>query len=321
VARQQGDVIEVDQSTGTIIRTVGSVPGATGIATDPLSGDLFVSEVNMGVSIARIANPASSSPTTSVYSSPGNSDGVAFGPDGTLYVAVFGARVDIIAGTNTAQPGQILTSFSDSAINGADGIALLPPPPGSTSSSIVVNTTVGTMVKIDNPSTTPTYTNIFSGGTRGDFVTVGPDHCLYATQSAAVLKVTSMDGSCPFIPSICLTNPAVPQVHVSINGFTFTYNDSGQALNGAGVDGECTGNNESQGWEQIGGKGGPVNLPLPPAVTLALQAARATGHVVGQSQAFTVAAMDGAPVTRCRTCRCSSPSLAPTPGNSQRPRT
>jgi RHS repeat-associated protein len=81
---------------------------------------------------------------------------------------------------------------------------------------------------------------------------------------------------------------------VKINGFTFDYSDTALGLNSGGVDGECKGTNESQAWEQIGGKGGPVNIPLPPAMTIALQAAPSTGHVVGQSQAFTVAAMDAA---------------------------
>src|SRR5207245_150455 len=159
----------------------------------------------------------------------------------------------------------------------------------------VWNSNNGNLVEIDNPHTpTPTFHNIVTGGSRGDFAAVGPDHCLYATQSDNVEKVTSTDGSCPFAPSICLTSPTVPQVHVTINGFTFDYNDTGLALTSGGIDGECTGNNESMGWQQIGGRGGPVNIPLPPAMTLALQAAPSNGHIVGQSQAFTVAAMDGA---------------------------
>jgi RHS repeat-associated protein/uncharacterized repeat protein (TIGR01451 family) len=291
-----GTVLEIDQVSGVVLRTVASgISAPTGIATDPLSGDLFVSQPNGTPTIQRIQNPLSASPTVTVYSSPGTTDGIAFGPDGSLYGSVAGQQVVIIAGTNTASPGTVLTRIQSGELASTDGIALLPPPPGAVGTSIVVNKNNGVLVQIDNPQTAnPTFHNIVTGGSRGDFATVGPDGCLYATQTSSVIKVTASDGSCPFIPSICLPNPVIPQVHVTINGFTFNYNDPGQALNSGGIDGECNGTNESQAWQQIGGKGGPVNIPLPPAMTLALQAAPSNGHIVGQSQAFTVAAMDGA---------------------------
>src|SRR5262249_16775269 len=43
--------------------------------------------------------------------------------------------------------------------------------------------------------------DIYTGGTRGDFVTVGPDGCLYATQSERVIKVTKADGTCSLTPT------------------------------------------------------------------------------------------------------------------------
>src|SRR5260370_1877263 len=294
--RASGDVLELDPVTGNVLRTIATnLPAATGIATDPLSGDLFVSEPNGGSGIFRIPNPTSATPGAPVLYTATNADGIAFGPDGTLYGAIFGQGFAIMNGTNTASPGTITTQvLNSSTLAGTDGIALLPPPAGSTVSPIVLNSNNGFIVEIDNPTTSPTFHNLVTGGSRGDFATVGPDGCLYATQTSSVEKVTASDGSCPFIPSICLPNPVIPQVHVTINGFTFNYTDSGQALNSCGIDGECNGTNESQAWQQIGGKGGPVNTPLPPAMTLALQAAPSNGHIVGQSQAFTVAAMDGA---------------------------
>src|SRR5438874_754883 len=81
-----GTVLEIDQATGAVLRTVASgISAPTGIATDPLSGDLFVSQPNGTPTIQRIQNPTSASPPVSVYSSPGSTDGLAFGPDGTLY--------------------------------------------------------------------------------------------------------------------------------------------------------------------------------------------------------------------------------------------
>ena len=49
--------------------------------------------------------------------------------------------------------------------------------------------------------------DIYTGGSRGDFLTVGPSGCLYATQSDRVIRLTKADGTCSLTP----TNPA-PQI-------------------------------------------------------------------------------------------------------------
>lgn len=49
-----------------------------------------------------------------------------------------------------------------------------------------------------------------TGGSRGDFSAVGPDGCLYATQTATVIKVTNADGTCSFAPTV-----AVPTLRLS----------------------------------------------------------------------------------------------------------
>src|SRR5207245_4707776 len=85
--RQSGDVFEPDPATGTIMRTVASIPLATGLATDPLSGDLFVS--NVGNIVYRISNFASGPGTVTSYANIFGVDGLAFGPDGTLFAALF----------------------------------------------------------------------------------------------------------------------------------------------------------------------------------------------------------------------------------------
>ncbi len=149
-----GQVLEVDQTTGVVVRTVASgIPYATGIATDPISGDLFVTEPSFGHDdVIRVSNPTSANPTVAPYAHPGSkSDGIAFGPDGTLYVSVCCAAVEIIAGTNASTPGQVLAYIqSNAALAGNDGIALLPPPPGAVGESIVVNSNNGFIVEIDN---------------------------------------------------------------------------------------------------------------------------------------------------------------------------
>src|SRR4051812_33714001 len=51
-----GDVVELDQGTGAVIRTVASgIRCATGIAADPVSGDLFVSQNTCSGTIMRIS--------------------------------------------------------------------------------------------------------------------------------------------------------------------------------------------------------------------------------------------------------------------------
>ena len=92
-------------------------------------------------------------------------------------------------------------------------------------------------------------------------------------------------------------NGVIPKVNVTIAGVSTTYNDTKQILNTFGYDLACQGN-ESQSWQRIGGGGSTINVPLPPATTLALTPATVSGNLVGQTQTFTVAAMDatGAPV-------------------------
>lgn len=194
------DVVQLDPSTGTILRTVATVPGATGIATDPVSGDLFVSAPFAGF-VARISNFATGPGTVAVYAMTGFVDGLSFGPDGTLYAALSG-HVAKIAGTNSAMPGAV--TILSASVPSIDGIAVSS---NANTPFIYGNRNNGTITKVDLTTTPPTLTNAVTGGSRGDFLTVGQDGCLYATQTDRVLKVTNADGTClggplgPLFPS------------------------------------------------------------------------------------------------------------------------
>ena len=90
MARQNAnDIVEVDPATGTVLRTVASLQFATGLATDPLSGDLFVTRGYPG--LFRISHFSTGPGTlTLVDTNIGGLDGISFAPDGSLFVARYG---------------------------------------------------------------------------------------------------------------------------------------------------------------------------------------------------------------------------------------
>ena len=208
VRQSSGDLVQLDPSTGTIIRTVASITFATGLATDPLSGDLFVS--NVFSTVFRISDFTSGPGTVVSYPSTNvNVDGIAFGADGTLFGS-YGGVVAQIAGTNSATPGAVTTigtPFGD-----GDGMALSATPG---TPFLYINRNGGIITKVDLTTTPPTFTDIVTGGSRGDFAAVGPDGCLYATQSDRVIKVTNADGTClppPLGPLVPTTPSSLPPV-------------------------------------------------------------------------------------------------------------
>src|SRR5207253_815012 len=98
-------------------------------------------------------------------------------------------------------------------VGSMDGIALSKNPANATKPFLFTNDNDGTVVKIDQVPSPPVKTTIVSGGTRGDFVTVGPDGCLYATQSRTIERVTSADGTCPWTAA-----PVIPQLFLRPSG-------------------------------------------------------------------------------------------------------
>ena len=219
MARQSlGDVVQIDPFTASMLGTAASgINNATGLAVDPLSGDLFVSQAGGGPTIWRITNPQNNPGTRSVYANV-DVDGMTFGPDGTLYAAL-GSNIYRIAGTNSSVPGAYAVLATAA---GSDGIALLAPQAGHTIvTSLAVNRWNGSVTVVDFSQTPATLTDIVTGGSRGDFVAVGPDKCLYATQSDSIEKITAADGSCPFLPTGVVSIP--PSVMVAtglqVDGF------------------------------------------------------------------------------------------------------
>ena len=213
---QAGDIVEIDPASGTLLRELNppgtTYPCVTGLATDPVSGDLFFGQPNSGgacpgaPAITRVENPASAHPKFVTYSSvPGTyTIGLAFAPDGTLYAVEQGPSIACaarITGTRSPAPPTITTlaCFPNFGIfAGIDSIAISAKPRHAP--TLFVAGPDGTINEIDQTTTPPTVTAIITGGTRTDGMIVGPDGCLYATQSTSIEKLTNADGSCSFVP-------------------------------------------------------------------------------------------------------------------------
>ncbi|MEA2360917.1 MAG: hypothetical protein QOD71_62, partial [Thermoleophilaceae bacterium] len=204
----QNKVVEINPLDGAEMRDVAAVTTPIAIATDPLTGDLFVSSVNSTQFLTRIADPAGAAPTASNYAGGfSDLDGITVAQDGTLYVADRGANPNIIKVAGTADcttPPCLKTPLVE--VPNADGIGLAANPDPSVQPFIIVNRTDGQITKVDLSVDPPALSTVLTNGSRGDFVTVGLDGCLYATQTDRVLKITLADNTCDLAPS----SPVLP---------------------------------------------------------------------------------------------------------------
>lgn len=191
-----GDVVQIDPGTGAVLRTVARVPCATGLAIDPASGDLFVSENQCGSTVFRVSGYQSGPGTVSSYASAPGVDGLAVDQDGSLYAESDG-NVVRIAGTASPVHGAV-TDLAH--VPTADGLAF-----GAHSSGeppyLVANRNDGIVTKVDFSGGLPSQTDIFSGGSRGDFVAVDSAGCLYITQPASIVRISGADETCALEPS------------------------------------------------------------------------------------------------------------------------
>ena len=206
------NLVELNPANAAVIRLVVHLNGGSrfALAFDPLSGDLFAAGFD---GIERISNYASGTAIVTHYSA-GDFDGIVFAPDGTLYVAAeLQGAIYRVSGTNTPTPGTAtLIAFIP---GGPDGMALEPNAANPARPILFVNRNDGAITRVDtsllpatpvNPCGAP-CTDIYTGGSRGDFVTVGPSGCLYATQSERIIRITKADGTCSLLP-----NSVAPQL-------------------------------------------------------------------------------------------------------------
>ncbi|MCW3066295.1 MAG: hypothetical protein JWN32_3467 [Solirubrobacterales bacterium] len=181
----------LDPSTGA--ETSRILPGQRflSLAINPADGRLYGN--TYGDRVYRLDGLDTPTQTAVPYATSlaggGSFDGIAFGPDGTLYGSTSISTWKIPPGGGT--PVHVADVSTGDGIAYAPGDAITAP-------FLAVNANNGTIVKVD--LTTGATSPILTGGSRGDFVTVGPDRCLYATQTDRVIKVTKADGTCQFVP-------------------------------------------------------------------------------------------------------------------------
>jgi hypothetical protein len=201
-----GSVVEIDPDTGAILRTLASDQKCpTGLAIDPLSGDLFFAHQCFGgaasdPAVHRIRNPQSVTPVVEVYATlPTTPNGMlAFAPNGTLYAAVGYSTptpsVVRVAGTDAPAP-PTMTTLSDVPLFftltignvDADGEA----------SSLIGPTIEG--LEIFDITTSPAGRTVIAHDVGSGVI--GPDGCLYASRSDTIYRVGRSDGACGFDPS------------------------------------------------------------------------------------------------------------------------
>ncbi|HEX6833276.1 MAG TPA: protease pro-enzyme activation domain-containing protein, partial [Rudaea sp.] len=204
-----GAVVEIDPVNGTVVRTVASsITCASFLVTDPLSGDLFADDSCSGSgsdnpSIWRIANPASATPSTTVYAATGGvNGGLAFAPGGTLYAIDYtGTGLSKFAGTSAPTPG-LRTPLSGVSGPALDLLALGTQGNGD-AQTLIASTGAASGglpagMKIFDATTTPiTPVSMLINNAYATVNVLGPDGCLYAGLIVAVYKITNADGSCP----------------------------------------------------------------------------------------------------------------------------
>ena len=154
-------------------------------------------------SIWRVQSPASS-PTTTVYATlPSKPNAtLAFGPGGTIYVWN-DAQIAKVTGTNVGGtptisnlPGFQLNNLGllagGTATNGMDATFLIENP--------YLNGTAGGIDSLDLTTTPPTRSTSFATALGANFMTFGPDGCLYVSQGTTVFRVTDTSGGCTMEP-------------------------------------------------------------------------------------------------------------------------
>ncbi len=215
--RSREELAEVDPSTGAFVRTVATgFSLITGLATDPISGDIFATDPSAANPVVRV-NPATGRATPYISSGLGlfaSPDGLIFDTDGTLYVTgntniIKVDRSGVASLLATVPPG------SDGLALGKSGTAL--------AHSLFVNSNYGIISRIDMTQSAPNNVSSFaSGGTRGDLMAVDSQGYLYVTQRDSIVRISPPDfettpGNAKNLNTDAITT-CTPKITVLIHG-------------------------------------------------------------------------------------------------------
>src|SRR5580704_13490805 len=224
-----GAVMQINPSTGAVTRTVSAgLTCPTNISIDPLSGDLFTTDTCTGAGsdnpgIFRVSTPGGMSPSTSVYANlPSTPNAtMAFAPGGTIYAWAFlqgegVPRIAKVSGTNgpmtptiTVLPGVQLGGLGLLAGGTGAGTFLIANP-------FVNNASLG-IDNVDLTTNPPTPGTVFAKNGASNFMTFGPDGCIYGSHLDTVFKITAADGSCNYASSLASPTLVLSPTSVSPN--------------------------------------------------------------------------------------------------------
>ena len=204
------EVVQLDPATGEVLRVLAtSTDGLQicpyNIAVDPLSGDVFTTDSCTGAAgkhpsdITRIENPASASPTVSDYvnlPSHGGvqSSGLAFAPDGTLFVALQGGdEVVRIAGTNKPEGERTPTTVA--TLSGeVYGVSVASTNTEGEATALDVTVQGGEVRRVDLTKSPPESETIASSGGDLSGAALGPDGCVYISDLDRLLRLSGSSG-------------------------------------------------------------------------------------------------------------------------------
>src|SRR5437879_1463715 len=178
-------VYSFDPATLAVGKLIAAFPAIPyGIIGDPLSDDLYVAT---GSGIYRIQSPDTSPVVTHVVPG-GVFDGIAMTADGQ-HIWAANRNLDAVQAYGRPSGATAPLQTSVPVGRGVDGIAIAKSTaPGGVANNVFVNDNDGTIVRIDTNNGNA-ISVVASGGSRGDFATVGPDGCFYVTQTDKVVKL------------------------------------------------------------------------------------------------------------------------------------
>ncbi|MEO8133332.1 MAG: hypothetical protein ABI831_05090 [Betaproteobacteria bacterium] len=259
---QGGDIVEISAFDGHVIRTVAQgTPCATGLAVDPLSGDLFVSSPcgpgEGSEFIYRVANPLSAFPFVTVFSQPGRAHGLAFGTDGTLWTSVFNydtnvreiVRISGTGGTGAIAAGVVTVLATAPAGDPLNGVIAVVPAANEADPThpgvVYVLLESGGMRTVDLRGASPTTAVVATGGSLQSGLIAGRDGCLYASSMDRVYRVAATDGSCNLGVVARPTNSVAQEYYNTLLGHYFMTANDGEKFSvetgGAGPGWSSTG--------------------------------------------------------------------------------